>query len=412
MAGEQGGQEARSRRVPHDALRTMRPAESSPLLALALLCTTLALPRTQEPPLESADLAQRIEAVRARAGVPAMGAALVTRDGLAGVWVAGTRCAGDAEPAGQDDLWHLGSCTKAMTSTLLALLVTRGDLAWDGLLGDLLPDLAERMHPDFVDVTLRELLGHRAGVTNQLSRAFRDDFAGLEHLPMVAQRERVVLDALGQAPVHPPHGKFLYSNLGYIVAGHVAEVVTGKSWEELIASLLFEPLGMPSAGFGAPGTPGQRDQPRGHTDAGLAVEPGADADNPAMLGPAGTVRASLGDWARFARVHLRGAVEDVKIGELTLTRDTFALLHRPCEGPEPRYALGWGLETRAWAGGDGTTLEHNGSNALWYCSAWLGLPDGVGVLVTANQASPAAKGAVNEVARLLTQELERRARAR
>jgi CubicO group peptidase (beta-lactamase class C family) len=290
-------------------------------------------------------------------------------------------------------------------------LVERGDLAWDALLGDLLPELSEGMHLDYLDVTLRDLLTHRAGVSNQLSQSLRDEFDALESQPLVEQRRRVVLDVLGQTPVHPPRGKFLYSNLGYIVAGHVAEVATKRSWEELISELLFEPLGMRSAGFGPPGTAEKGDQPRGHTDAGLAIEPGPEADNPAMIGPAGSAHASLADWAKFIQLHLRGAVEDVKVGKLTLTREAFAFLHRPYEGVEPRYAAGWGIETRAWAGGDGLTLQHNGSNTLWYCVAWLGLPDGKGLLVTANQASPAAKGATDEVAQLLVQEAARRAAA-
>jgi CubicO group peptidase (beta-lactamase class C family) len=165
---------------------------------------------------------------------------------------------------------------------------------------------------------------------------------------------------------------------------------------------------MSTAGFGPPGTTKLCDQPRGHTDSGECVEPGPEADNPPMLGPAGTVHASLGDWARFAQLHLAGRRDDVKVGDITLSKATFELLHRPYDGPEPKYALGWGVEHHDWAGGDGSVLLHNGSNALWYSVIWLGQSSGVAVLVTANQASAKAKGATNDVARLLIQEFERR----
>src|ERR1700752_5301258 len=97
---------------------------------LALTALALAPLAAQETATEL-DLAARIEAIRAESNVPALGGAIVTLDGLEGPWVAGTRRAGGTEKVTADDLWHLGSCTKAMTATLIALLVARGDLTFD-----------------------------------------------------------------------------------------------------------------------------------------------------------------------------------------------------------------------------------------------------------------------------------------
>jgi len=381
------------------------------LAALLAACASPAPPPAAAPvappvaPAEAAadSLTGRLEAIRAQAELPALGAALVTRDGLQGVWVTGTRRAGGEERASADDLWHLGSCTKAMTATLVALLVARGDLGWETPLAALLPALGEDLHPDFRDVTLSELLGHRAGVTNtpDLSSLAGDE--AVERLPPAEQRALVARIVLADAS-HPPRGELLYSNFGYVLAGHVAEVATGENWETLITTLLFEPLGMSSAGFGAPGTAATCDQPRGHTPDGRSVEPGPAADNPPVLGPAGTVHASLADWAKFVALHLRGAQGDVAVGKITLAKDDFARLHRPLEGPGMRYALGWVVEQRPWAGGDGRALWHNGSNTLWYCVTWLGPGAGVAALVTTNQASEAARGALDQVAGLVLQE--------
>jgi CubicO group peptidase (beta-lactamase class C family) len=380
------------------------------LVPLLVPLVTALWPAAQAPVARATDgvgIAERIEAIRAEAGLPALGAALVTLDGLQGVWVTGTRRAGGPEEVTPDDLWHLGSCTKSMTATLLALLVARGDLAWDAALGDLLPDMADGMNVDYLDLTLLELLSHRAGLMNAPGAELRKELERSEGLPPVEQRTICTLATLKQPPVHPPRGKFLYSNFGFVVAGHVAEVATGKPWEALMQELLFAPLGMTSAGFGPPGSAERCDQPRGHTENGAPVEPGPDADNPPMLGPAGTVHASLADWAKYVQLHLRGSRGDVKVGEITLTKDAFALLHRPYDGPEPKYALGWVVERRDWAGGDGTALWHNGSNTMWYCVSWLGPANGVAALVTTNQASPKAQGATDKVAALLIQEHER-----
>src|SRR6185436_18293330 len=225
---------------------------------------------------QSVDVAAHIEEVRARAGVPALGGALVTLDGLQGVWVTGTRRAGGEELVAEGDLWHLGSCTKSMTATLIALLVTRGDLAWDTPLGELLPEMVEEGDPELMDVTLVELLCHRAGLPANpdagLFLALRGSTKSL-----VEQRDEITRAALEQGPVHPPRGAFLYSNTGLVIAGHVAERAAGKPWEDLMRELVFEPLGMKSAGFGAPGTAKAIDQPRGHSADGKPLEPGPSA---------------------------------------------------------------------------------------------------------------------------------------
>jgi hypothetical protein len=59
----------------------------------------------------------------------------------------------------------------------------------------------------------------------------------------------------------------------------------------------------------------------------VALEPGRMADNPPMMGPAGTVHGSLGDWARMVALHL-----DPDGGSLLLGA-TLAALHTPYPGP-------------------------------------------------------------------------------
>jgi len=371
----------------------------APFALLALVPLAFA----QEP--ATTDLTARIEAIRKEAGVPALGGALVTLDGLQGVWVTGTRRAGGTEKVAADDQWHLGSCTKSMTATLIALLVARGDLSWDTPLGELMPDIASEMDVDYGDLTLVELLCHRAGLP---ANPPATDFKALETLSVVEQREQLMRSAFGRPPDHPPRGALLYSNFGFLIAGHIAERVTKTPWETLMQELLFKPLGMTSAGFGPPGSATVCDQPRGHTEDGTPLEPGPEADNPPVIGPAGTVHASLADWAKYVQLHLAGARGDVKVGALTLTRETFARLHTPYDGPKERYGFGWVFEKRPWAGGDGTAFWHNGSNTMWYCVTWLGPANGVAVLVTTNSASAKAKGATDQVAGLLLEEYARR----
>ena len=223
--------------------------------------------------------------------------------GVALVDVVGVRKRGDDTKATVDDQFHIGSDTKAMTATLVALLVQDKKLSYDMTLEKALPDLAKKMHKDLPAVTLEQLLSHRAGLGATSPAAVEDP----------AQRARP-RDAHRRRPGRPRGGarvapgvKFAYSNLGYVVVGAVCERAGKDDWESLLKKHVFTPLGMKSAGFGAAGTRGKIDQPLPHNEAGKPVEPGPGADNPPVFGPAGRVHCSLGDWGKFIADQLKGA---------------------------------------------------------------------------------------------------------
>ena len=352
------------------------------------------------------EVTARLEAIRAEIKFPALGAALVTADEVEGVWVTGTRRAGGKELVEKTDRWHLGSCTKPMTATLIALLVARGDLAWDTPLEVLLPDIAKDMHADFRDVTLVELVSHRSGIV--------DDEGLISRLPAgvdgsrAEHRADITRALLSRPPAYAPRSAFKYSNAGYVVVGYVAQAKAGRTWEDLMQELVFGPLGMKSAGFGAPGEPDVCDEPRGHRASGEIVEPAPGSDRQLAVRPCGGVHASLADWARFVQLHLRGAHGDVEVGKIKLTREAFALLHQPFDAGSRRYARGWLVTNEPWAGGDGTTLNHSGTNTMWYCETWLGLESGVAVLMTTNQYGPSGKNAPGQVLKLLIEQHEKR----
>jgi D-alanyl-D-alanine carboxypeptidase len=347
-----------------------------------------------------------LEAIRAEIEFPALGAALVTADEVEGVWVTGTRRAGGKELVEETDRWHLGSCTKPMTATLIALLVARGDLAWDTPLEALLPDMADDMHADFRDVTLVELVSHRSGIVDDEGLVSRMpegvDGSRAEH------RADITRVLLSEPPAYPPRSAFKYSNAGYVVVGYIAQAKAGKTWEELMQELVFEPLGMKSAGFGAPGEPDVCDEPRGHRASGEIVEPEPEPDRQLAVRPCGGVHASLADWAKFVQLHLRGAHGDVEVGKIKLTREAFASLHQPFDAGSRRYARGWLVMNEPWAGGDGTTLNHSGTNTMWYCETWLGLERGVAVLMATNRYAPSGKNAPRQVLDLLIEQHEER----
>jgi CubicO group peptidase (beta-lactamase class C family) len=353
----------------------------SSFLVTALLATTgFGCGMKNRPPAPTAGdpaLIALLEPIHREHDLPALAAAVMSSDGLQAQAVVGVRKRGAGTPATLDDLWHLGSNTKAMTATLAGRLVERGKLSWDATPAEVFPELAGDFHPDFRPVTLRQLLAHRAGVAVNL------DWEKLARTSDVReQRLAAVKQGLAARPAHPPGSRYLYSNLGYVIAGAMIERVTGRSWEDALRAEIFMPLGMTSAGFGGVGTPGSLDQPWGHLKGGRPVETnGPAADNPPVLGPAGTVHGALADWAKFIGDHLRGLRGQAGL----LQAATYRELATATAGGD--YGLGWVVTRRDWAGG--LALNHCGCNTLFFANVWLVPERDFAVLVVANQGEDA-----------------------
>lgn len=330
--------------------------------------------------------------IREKFGVPALAGAVV-RGGVPHVFGAvGVRKIGDATPVTDADRFHLGSCTKSMTATLIGVLVEEKRLRWEQTLVESLPDLAATMRPEWRAVTLDHLLCHRSGMTGR-SAPLGKNLLDMHRLPgpPMEQRRAFVRMMLSEPPDAPIGSKYIYANTGFAVAGHIAERATKTPWETLMRERIFTPLGMKSAGFGAMGTPGKIDQPWQHrTENGSAVPvgPGPLSDNPATIGPGGTVHCAMEDWAKYVAVHVAARPRLLK------SASTIAHLHTPRFGGD--YAFGWQVTERGWGGG--TVLTHNGSNTMNYAVTWLAPLKNFAVLAATNQGGDAMNAVCDAVA--------------
>jgi CubicO group peptidase (beta-lactamase class C family) len=284
--------------------------------------------------------------------LPGMIAAIADTNGILLIESAGVRNIKSSEPITNGDLFHIGSCTKAMTSTMLATLVSNDELRWETTIIDIFPEFRNIIHHDYHNVTLHQIVTHRAGIPANAS-----DWHSYQDLEIIERRLAILKDNLKE-PSQIESGKYNYSNLGYMIAGSIAERITGQTWETLIKKHLFEPLGMSSAGFGPPGTINQIDQPWGHKKANGEWQP-IQSVNAEALGPAGIVHCTLEDWVKFIA--------------LFMTQDKTAILERNQIDkliiPVGDYACGWGVNERKWA--KGIALNHSGSNTIWYVSVWV-----------------------------------------
>jgi CubicO group peptidase (beta-lactamase class C family) len=326
-------------------------------------------------------------------GTPGLAGAVVTRDGLSFLEAAGVRRQGQPDRVTVDDKWHLGSNTKAMTAALYGRLVEQGKARWGATLAELFPDL--KVDPALAGTTVETLMSHRAGIVdaglvdlNWLRAAHADK------RPLNVQRTEFAAKALTAKP-GGTQGQFAYANANFIVAGAAIERIAGQPWETVIKAELFDPLGMASAGFGAP----KGDQPWGHQYLGVMlrpVDPAGPSDNPPALGPAGTAHMSLTDYAKFIRLFLTD-------GGGFLKPETIAHLTASPTAGDQSYALGWiTFARRPWA--KGPALAHEGSNTFWHAFAAVAPAAGLAVITAAN----ADMGGGAQATQALAQQLIRR----
>jgi uncharacterized protein YbbC (DUF1343 family)/CubicO group peptidase (beta-lactamase class C family) len=135
------------------------------------------------------------------------------------------------EPMTVDTVFDLASLTKVVaTATSIMILVERGKLS--------LVDPVALYIPEFgrfgkERVTIEQLLTHRAGFVpdNDIS-----DYVGVTVKPLELIYEL--------RPAYEPGTRFVYSDVGYIVAAEIVRRVSGKPLDQFAEENIFAPLGM------------------------------------------------------------------------------------------------------------------------------------------------------------------------
>jgi CubicO group peptidase (beta-lactamase class C family) len=359
----------------------MRSLPAVKFFVAVVVLGALVVPALSDP----REISDHLEKIRDKHQIPALTAAVVVEGRIVAIGATGSRSVDAPTPVTDSDLWHIGSCTKSMTASVVAMLVEDGTLGWESTIADILPEIP--MKDAWRDVTVAQLLLQRGGAPHEPPR----------HLWKVAceqigtpteQRLAFVRGILADEPEKPPGTKWIYSDAGYSIVGAIMERATGQAW-----------LGMMTAGFGAPATPGQVDEPWGHLGDEApfkAVPPGPTADNPPAIGPAGTVHCSISDLARYTAWHVAG-----ERGEgWLLSYESFHKLHHPGDGQT--YGMGWCLLQRRWAGG--TALMHTGENNMFYAVMWLGPGADTSFVAATNCDGYDARDACDEAIRYLINE--------
>ena len=335
----------------------------------AALAINSAAAESESRPDDLTDLAKSLVT---KHDLPAIAGGAIRNGKLVGLGAYGVRRLGHPETVTKDDKFHIGSCTKAMTASLAAMLVESQKIRWNSALAELFPERREKFDAAFRSTTIEALLTHRAGLPHDGS------FSGIPDEPVALQR-LAYMEALLAKPPAFEAGSFHYSNAGYIIVGAVIERLTGKPWETALGEKLFNPLGMKTAGFGCcSSSRNATDGTWGHVISGGKLVP-RYGDNHRGLGPAGTVHCSVADYLKFASWHSSLGARPPGL----LSKNSFTNLHHGSKGD---YAMGWMAARRSWAKGPAYT--HAGSNTMNFFIVWIAPEIDLALAVACNAARP------------------------
>jgi CubicO group peptidase (beta-lactamase class C family) len=248
----------------------------------------------------------------------------------------GYRDLGGRLPVTEETAYPIASTSKAITATVLGMLVDEGRLAWDTPVQEYLPEFRLGDAATGALVSVRDLITMRTGLP-------RHDWAWLENpgsrAELVSRLRYLELSA-------PFRARFQYSNLTVTSAGHIAEVVTGTSWEELVLDRILKPLGMQRTGFALPPTGDVTLSYHETHRRELRLSERLDTE---VTGPSGgSLHSTVLDMARWIAFNLSAGKTSAGVPLIKL--ETLQEIQAPQIGvgsdasspaPNAAYAMGW-----------------------------------------------------------------------
>src|SRR6266699_906626 len=198
-------------------------------------------------------------------------------------------------PVDQDTLFLVASVTKTFTATTLMRLVAEGKVELNAPVRRYVPEFRLKDEQAADKITVLNLLNHTSGLDWRVNV---DTGEGDDAL------ERYVAKMAEMELIAPLGTRVSYSQAGYNLLGRIIEKVTGQTFEQAVAQLLLEPLGLSHSFF-------ERDD--------IMIRRFVVGHNPGSDGtlsiarpwrhsrgenPGGGIASSVADMLRWARFHL------------------------------------------------------------------------------------------------------------
>lgn len=204
--------------------------------------------------------------------------------------------------------FEIGSITKTMTATLLASMIQSGQMSLDAPLADYLPSGTQVPSFKGKPILLRHVVTHTSGLG-----ALPPDFAPTDASnPYANLTEKSLLASLAKVELKQAPGEVQsYSNFAMMVLSIAIANKAGKSYEDLLKTRIFLPLGMDGAYISDSNRPKRITAAVGHLPNQAVTSPWIF---PVNLAGVGGVRATLPDMIQYAKAQLgREFDKDAKI---------------------------------------------------------------------------------------------------
>jgi CubicO group peptidase (beta-lactamase class C family) len=145
-------------------------------------------------------------------------------------------------PINENSVFEIGSITKQFTSTAILMLEEQGKLSLDDEIAKYIPDYPTNGHT----ITIHHLLNHTSGIKSYTSMP---SFFKLDRTDMTPTE---LIDVFKNEPMDfDPGEDYKYNNSGYILLGHIIEVISKETYADFIQKNIFTPLEMTSSYYGS-----------------------------------------------------------------------------------------------------------------------------------------------------------------
>lgn len=248
-------------------------------------------------------------------------------------------------PVDSKTMFVICSMTKGLVSSALGTLVEEQKLSWDSPVHQLLPSFAPHSSALKENATLLDFLSMRSGIEryNVWSQSEnRINFPKSESMKVINSLR----------PSSELRYKFLYNNWGYEIADHVCKEVGGESWDSMLHSKFFDPLGMTRTD-----ARGQRERFDNVAEAYMVLDnkdpvrvPKTPQSGATLMGAAGGVQSCIDDLLILYRSMLKACISQFKLGNTSTPGNPFQQLtstmsaHTILPGyslRESSYGMGW-----------------------------------------------------------------------
>lgn len=300
----------------------------------------------------------------------AIGILIATRDrkGINCVYAAGSSGRPGVALDG-DSLFEIASVTKTFTATMLADLVTRGEVALDDPVSRFLPPAVHLPERNGKQITLLDLATHTSGLPRVPGNLQSEDAGN----PYANYHVEHLYQFLSECNLQRDIGvEYDYSNLGYGLLGQALALKIGTSWEAAVTEQILRPLGMTDTAVTLPAALRLR-LAAGHNASG---QPVPNWDIPGMPGM-GALRSTANDLLKFLVANME--LSSPLLGEaLRLTHQP----QRQAWSPATMIGLAWQIGHEDHR----DIIRHSGSTGGYASFIGFDPVQQIGVIVLANSA--------------------------